>query len=81
MVPELAAAGPTLSGRSSSESKDSRADAVFHSHQQALYEQTDRMFAYVMGVQWLTAVVFALVVAPRTWAGAAVRSTCTSGRR
>ena len=28
------------------------------------------MFAYLMGVQWLAAIVFALVVSPRTWAGA-----------
>jgi len=70
MVPELAAVGPTYSGASGSESLDSRADAVFHAHQQALYERTDRMFAYLMGAQWLAAIVFALVVSPRTWAGA-----------
>jgi signal transduction histidine kinase len=52
------------------ESLDARADAVFHTHQQALYERTDRMFAYLMGGQWIAAIVFALVVSPRTWAGA-----------
>src|SRR5687767_5640465 len=70
MVPELAGVGPTHSGASGSESQDARADAVFHTHQQALYERTDRMFAYLMCGQWLAAIVFALVVAPRTWAGA-----------
>jgi two-component system, sensor histidine kinase and response regulator len=70
MVPELAGAAPTRSGASSSESQDARADAVFHSHQQALYVRTDRMFAYLMCGQWLAAIIFALVVSPRTWAGA-----------
>src|SRR5688500_14196833 len=70
MVPEVAAVGPALSGASRSESLDSRADAVFHAHQQALYERTDRLFAYLMGAQWLAAIAFALVVSPRTWAGA-----------
>jgi signal transduction histidine kinase len=46
-----------------------RADALFHAHQQEIYRRTDRMFAYLMGVQWIAGIVFALVVAPRTWAG------------
>src|SRR5688572_13349302 len=70
MVPELATVGPTYSGAPGAESLDSRADAVFHAHQQALYERTDRMFAYLMGAQWLAAIAFAVVVSPRTWAGA-----------
>src|SRR5688500_12573360 len=70
MVPELAGVGSTLSGASSVESQDARADAVFHEHQLALYVRTDRMFAYLMGGQWLAAIVFALAVSPRTWAGA-----------
>jgi two-component system sensor histidine kinase/response regulator len=52
------------------EAVDSRADAVFRGHQQALYRKTDRMFAYLMMVQWLAAIVFAVVVGPFTWAGA-----------
>ena len=48
-----------------------RADALFHAHQQEIYCRTDRMFAYLMGVQWLAGIVFALAVAPRTWAGSA----------
>ena len=70
MVPELAGVRPAYSGASGSESVDSRADAVFHAHQQGLYERTDRMFAYLMVAQWLAAIVFALVVSPRSWAGA-----------
>ena len=43
---------------------NSRADAIFHTHQQALYERTDRMFAYLMGGQWLAAIAFALLFRP-----------------
>ena len=34
------------------------------------------MFAYLMGAQWLAGIVFALVVAPRTWAGADEPDPC-----
>ena len=70
MVPERAGLSPAYSGASNSESLDARADAIFHTHQHALYVRTDRMFAYLMCGQWLAAIVFALVVSPRTWAGA-----------
>src|SRR5687767_3361246 len=70
MVPKLAGVTPSSSYSSPAESLDARAEAVFQGHQQAIYEQTDRMFAYLMAAQWLAAIVFALVVAPRTWAGA-----------
>ena len=69
MVPKLAGVTPSFAS-APPESLDSRADAVFHAHQQALYEQTDRLFAYLMIAQWIAAIFFALVVAPRTWAGA-----------
>jgi signal transduction histidine kinase len=46
-----------------------RAESLFRAHQQSIYVQTDRMFAYLMAAQWLAGIVFALVVAPRTWAG------------
>ena len=70
MVSSLSVFTPSCSAASCPESVDARADAVFHAHQQALYKQTDRMFAYLMGAQWLAGIVFALVVAPRTWSGA-----------
>ena len=69
MVPESPESAPSFAS-AACESVDARADAVFHAHQQALYEQTDRMFAYLMVVQWLAAIVFALLVGPLTWAGA-----------
>ena len=70
MITSLSGVTPAYSTASCSESVDSRADAVFHAHQQALFKQTDRMFAYLMGAQWVAGIVFALLVAPRTWSGA-----------
>ena len=43
---------------------------MFREHQQAIYRRTDRMFGYLMVVQWLAAIAFALLVGPLTWAGA-----------
>ena len=45
------------------------ANTLFEAHQRAIYRHTDRMFAYLMTVQWLAGILFALLVAPRTWAG------------
>src|SRR5262245_1768030 len=47
----------------------SQAEALFRTHQRAIYERTDRMFAYLMGAQWLASIAFALFVAPVTWIG------------
>lgn len=46
-----------------------RADELFHAHQRKIYVQTDRLFARLMIVQWLAAVIGALIISPRTWAG------------
>ncbi len=51
-------------------SVSARADELFLTHQRDIYCHTDRMFAYLMGVQWMAGVAFALLVAPRTWSGA-----------
>ena len=64
MAPEVAGLSTPYSSASNALSTDSRADEVFHAHQQALFTRTDRMFAYLMGGQWLAAILFALVVAP-----------------
>jgi two-component system sensor histidine kinase/response regulator len=47
----------------------SDADRIFREHQQRIYCQTDRLFAYLMVLQWIMGVVFALWVSPRTWSG------------
>src|SRR5882724_3376280 len=45
------------------------AQKIYHDHQHAIYVQTDRMFAYLMTVQWLAAVFYAFWASPRTWDG------------
>ncbi len=46
-----------------------RARELFVQQQQALFVRTDRSFAWLMGLQWLAAIVVALWISPRTWAG------------
>jgi signal transduction histidine kinase/CheY-like chemotaxis protein/HPt (histidine-containing phosphotransfer) domain-containing protein len=46
-----------------------RADTLLHKQQQTIYRRTDRMFAGLMTFQWLVAIIAALVISPRTWAG------------
>jgi two-component system sensor histidine kinase/response regulator len=47
----------------------SRADALFDEYQRDIYRRTDRLFAWLMGFQWLAGIVFALWVSPLAWAG------------
>jgi signal transduction histidine kinase len=65
----LSAAEPDLSLRALPDSETARAEELFKAHQDDIYRRTDRMFAYLMLVQCLAGVLFALVVAPRTWTG------------
>jgi hypothetical protein len=46
-----------------------RAVALFREHARAIHRNTDRLFAALMTVQWLAAVLVALGTTPRTWAG------------
>ncbi|TMA80770.1 MAG: hypothetical protein E6J72_07300 [Deltaproteobacteria bacterium] len=46
-----------------------RAAEVFEAHRRRIFERTDRMFALLMLVQWVAAIVAALVISPRAWAG------------
>ncbi|MBA3353836.1 MAG: response regulator [Blastocatellia bacterium] len=46
-----------------------QADALFISHQQTVYKQTDRMFAVLMPLQWLAAIAAALLISPKSWVG------------
>ena len=46
-----------------------RAEELFQQHQQEIYRNTDRLFARLMLFQWVAAVVLALLLSPRTWAG------------
>ncbi len=47
-----------------------RAEDNFATHRQAIYQDTDRMFAVLMAVQWIAGIAAALWISPRTWAGA-----------
>src|ERR1700736_5968277 len=46
-----------------------RADELFLEQQQEIYRNTDQLFARLMVVQWLAALLMALVISPYTWAG------------
>lgn len=49
----------------------SRATVLFHEGEDILHRRTDRMFAKLMIIQWLGGIIAALVLSPRSWAGAA----------
>jgi len=68
-----------LHGRSASEpavnvmsTRDGRqrAEELFRQHQHEIWVRTDRMFAGLMGLQWLAGIAFAIILSPETWAGA-----------
>ena len=48
---------------------ENSADALLSAHKLDIYRQTDHMFAWLMGAQWLTAILIALWLTPKTWAG------------
>ena len=48
---------------------DRRAADLFDQYQTDIYRRTDRLFAGLMGLQWIAGVVFAYWVAPLTWIG------------
>jgi len=46
-----------------------RTEELFREHERAIYRRTDRMFAILMGCQWLAGLALALWVSPLTWVG------------
>src|SRR5262245_52949393 len=50
-------------------SMTTRADALFDEYQRDIYRRTDRLFAGLMGFQWIAGIVFALWVSPLAWSG------------
>ncbi|NBB73311.1 MAG: hypothetical protein GVY35_06475, partial [Bacteroidetes bacterium] len=46
------------------------ADTIFQRMRVEDFRSHDRMFAILMTVQWLAAIVVAVFISPRTWAGA-----------
>ena len=47
----------------------SRADVLFDEYQLDIYRRTDRLFAWLMGFQWIAGIIFALWVSPLAWSG------------
>ncbi len=47
----------------------SRADALFDEYQRDIYRRTDRLFAWLMGFQWIAGIIFAVWVSPLAWSG------------
>jgi two-component system sensor histidine kinase/response regulator len=51
-----------------------QATALFHQSRQALFRRTDRLFAWLLALQWLAALLAALWISPFTWAGTAYQT-------
>jgi diguanylate cyclase (GGDEF)-like protein len=51
------------------ESFQRRVKSLFSQHQRSICKRTDHMFAVLMAIQWVAAVVAALWLSPKTWAG------------
>jgi len=51
-----------------------RANELFLDHQREIHKRTDRLFAWLMGAQWIAGIVFALYVSPLAWYGPVSRT-------
>src|SRR3954454_2386650 len=51
-----------------------RARELFAAYRQDIYTSTDRLFAGLMGFQWIAGIVFALWVSPLAWSGTSSRT-------
>jgi PAS domain S-box-containing protein len=45
------------------------AEELYRAHERSIFEQTDRLFAGLMLVQWAAAIAAAAWISPRTWVG------------
>jgi signal transduction histidine kinase len=50
-----------------------RADVLLEEYQHDIYRRTDRLFAWLMGFQWIAGIVFAVWVSPLAWSGTSSR--------
>lgn len=53
----------------SSKSQQARGEALYHDYFRANCARTDQMFAVLMFVQWIGAIVTACLISPHTWIG------------
>ena len=51
-----------------------RANLLFAQYQLEIYRRTDRLFAGLMGFQWIAGIVFAIWVSPLAWSGTMSRT-------
>jgi PAS domain S-box-containing protein len=59
----------TLNNAAPFEATKGHAKALYQASQLEIYRRTDRMFAYLMVLQWLAGIAAALWISPRTWTG------------
>src|SRR5438105_8840004 len=45
------------------------ADKLYEDSKQTIYRRTDRLFAWLLALEWLAGILAALWIAPLTWAG------------
>lgn len=57
----------------SARSAHRRADFLFDEYQRDICRRTDRLFAWLMGFQWIAGIIFALWVSPLAWSGTSSR--------
>jgi PAS domain S-box-containing protein len=62
-----------MDGRTA-DSVKARAVELFAEYQRGIHEQTDRLFAGLMALQWVGGIVFALWVSPLAWSGTSSRT-------
>lgn len=53
------------------EANQPRIEALFREHQHTIFLRTDKLFAYLLVVQWLVIIVLAFTLTPYTWSGVA----------
>src|SRR5260370_10211420 len=51
-----------------------RAQDLFNEYQSEIHRRTDRLFAGLMGVQWIAGILFALWISPLAWSGPVSRT-------
>ena len=53
---------------------ESRATELFEEYQSDLHRRTDRLFAGLLGFQWIAGILFALWISPLAWSGSVSRT-------
>jgi len=59
--------------RAMSKQPNARTQALFDAHYRKVLVRTDRLFAWLLGLEWAAAIITAITISPRTWEGAESR--------